>query len=269
MIAIIKRTLKNRKTSTIVYSLGIMLFSLMYVSLFPTMKEAAGQLAGLMEAFPEGFMAAFGIEDIALMFESLEGFMAGELFSFIWPIMVIFMMVSLAASSIAGEAETGTIEIQLSQPISRVKNFFGQYLAGLIILLSFVLISVYSIILLAMMFNVEYAVGGYHKIAVLGFLFGFAVYGISLLISSILSEKGKANFLAGGILILMYVLNIVAALKDSLSDLKYFSFFYYFNVTEALVRQNVDTNACLVFGVVGIISVAMAAFWFNRRDIAS
>lgn len=269
MLAIIKRTLLNRKISTMAYGLGIVLFSLMYVALFPTMKEAAGQLAGLMEAFPEGFMAAFGIEDISLMFESLEGFMATELFSFIWPLMVIFMMVSLAASSIAGEAETGTIEIQLAQPVSRIKNFFSQYFAGLIILLTFVLVSVYSIIPLAEIFNVEYSVRGYHSIAILGFLFGFAVYGISLLFSSFLSEKGKANFMAGGVLILMYVLNIVASLKESLSDLRYFSFFHYFNATEALVRNNVSLNSYLAFGLVGLVSVLLAALWFNKRDIAS
>lgn len=269
MFAIIKRTIKNRKIFILAYSLAIVLFSLMYVSLFPTIKKAAEQLAGLMETFPEGLIAAFGIEDATQMLERLEGFMAGELFSFIWPLMVIFIMVSLAAYVVAGEVENGTIEIQLSQPISRVKIFLSQYLAGLIILLFFVLISVYSIIPLAIIFNIEYSIAGYHKLTILGFLFGFAIYSISLLISSFFSDKGKANFLAGGILILMYVINIIAALNESLSDLKYLSFFYYFNATEALVKNSINLSAYLVFVLVGVVSVIVAAFWFNKRDMAS
>jgi hypothetical protein len=80
--------------------------------------------------------------------------------------------------------------------------------------------------------------------------------------SSLFSEKGRANFIPAGILVLMYVLNIVAGLKDNLKNLKYFSFFYYYNPGKFLVYGEVDNRAWWVFLGTFLVATILAAIWF-------
>ena len=85
---------------------------------------------------------------------------------------------------------------------------------------------------------------------------------------AIFSEKGKANFMPAGILILMYVINILAGLQENLRNLKYLSFFYYFNPSKLLVHGELDSLAWFVFLGTFIVSTSLAIFWFNKRDIS-
>ena len=173
-----------------------------------------------------------------------------------------------ASAQFAGEIEKGTIETMLAQPISRLKFFFSKYFAGLIYIVSFTLISVYCVIPLAAIHDVSYSTSNLNKIAALALLFAVAVFSLGMLSSTIFSEKGRANFAVGGLLILMYVANVISAFKDSLKDLKYVSFFHYFDYSGALVRGVLEAKAIWVFLGVAIAATIMAAIWFRQRDIA-
>ena len=176
-----------------------------------------------MENYPEGMMKAFNIETIS--FDRLENFLSIENYSIIWPLMAMFMMVSLAGYSISKEIEKGTAEILLAKPVSRLKIYFSRYLTGVIVLLAFTFVSVFSAVPLAEIYNVDYAIDHHVKIFILSFLFGWAIFSVSLMLSSMFSEKGRTYAASGGLLLLMYVMNLVASLKEDLGNLRYTSFF--------------------------------------------
>jgi uncharacterized membrane-anchored protein YitT (DUF2179 family) len=102
---------------------------------------------------------------------------------------------------------------------------------------------------------------------ILGLLFGGAIYSMTTLFSALFSERAKTYFFSVGIIVVMYALNIVASLKDNLSDLKYFSFFHYFDTNKALVDNQIDPLAYYIFGGVIIGSTLLAALIFNRRNV--
>ncbi len=268
MLAVFWRTIKDRKYTILAYFLAAVLFLWMYVSLFPFIQEQAEELKKALDVYPESFMQAFGIENQQLLFEKLDNFLAAEYYSFIWPIMVIALLISLGGYSIAGEVEKGTMETLLAQPISRVKLFFEKYLAGLFIFIIFVIVSVFAVVPLAEAYNIDYQFNHYITVAILGFMFGLAIFSIASLLSAIFSEKGKAYFITAGIIIVMYVLNIMATLKESLADLKYFSFFYYYDYSKALFDNQIDDLAFWVFLGVSVVCTALAVFWFSKRDIS-
>lgn len=268
MFAVFLRTIKDKKVAILVYVLSAVGFVWMYVGLFPSIQEGTEQLKEAFKAYPEGLMKAFGIEDIDLVFSSIEGFMSVQLFSFIWPIMALILAISLASAAVAGEVEKGTIEILLSQPISRIKIFLGKYLAAIFSLLGFVLIPIYSIIFFCALYDIPYIAKNYLSISILSFLFGLSVLAISYFISSLISEKGRSSFLVGAVLIIMYVLNIISNLKENLSDLKYASLFYYYNAGDAIIEGKIDLlSFWVLFGVFIVFSV-LALTVFVKRDVA-
>jgi len=267
MLAVIIRTIKDRKWSILVYILAGVLFVWMYVGMFPTFSDKKEEFKQVMDAYPESIMETFGVKDAAAIFDNIENFIATENYSFLWPIMLIALAVSLGGYSIAGEIERKTIETLLSEPISRLRLFWAKYIAGLVLILFFVIITVLSLIPLCELHNVEYNTMSHITMLGLGSLFGWAIFSITTLFSALFNEKSKPYFFSVGILILMYALNIVASLKDNLSDLKYGSFFYYFDSTRALLDQTITWEALLIFGGISVVTTIAAAIIFDRRNI--
>lgn len=266
MWTIFWRIIKDRKISLVVYCLSGILLLWMYIALFPSIQTQAASFNELMKNYPEALMKAFGLEEIS--FTNVENFLAMEQFSIIWPIIVIFLVISLAGAAIAGEVEKGTAEIILSKPVSRLKIFFGKYLAGVFTILVFIICSIFAAAPLAELHNIDYVFKNYVTLAIVSFFFGLAIFSLAMLFSAIFSEKSKAYMTTGGILIVMYVLNIVASLKDSLKDLKYLSFFYYYDPDQALIKNIINETGVLVFVITAVVCTIVAAIWFKKRDIA-
>lgn len=267
MLAIFWRILKDRRIIFLVYLLVNIGLLWMYIGLFPAFKSQSAAMTEMLKAYPESFMKAFNF-DIA-SFNTIEGFLSTEQFSFMWPLLVILMTIGFAGTALAGEIEKGTIEILLSQPISRLKLFLSRYLAGFISVIIFVIISIFSAIPLIKIYNISYSFEGFALLSLLAFLFGIAIFSLGMFLSAIFSDKGKVFFISGGILVLMYVLNIISGLKDNLNDLKYASFFYYFNPSKALVHNQIDHWAYLVFLGISLVSIIIGAVWFMKRDITT
>lgn len=258
------RTLKDKKMITFVYILSAVALLWMYVSFFPSFKDQTASIDSLMKSFPESLMKAFNVD--VNSFGTIEGFISSEQFSFVWPILMIFMTVSMAASFLAGEIEKGTSEILLSLPQPRWKIFISRYLVGFSILIVFTFLSIYAIIPLANAYDISVKNANISTMALLSFCFSISVYSLSMFFSALFSDKGKVFFLSGAVLVGMYVLNIISALKTNLVDLKYYSFFYYFNPAKALIYNSVDHWAYIVFISFSLLFILLGLLVFTKRD---
>lgn len=267
MLHIFWRTIKDRKWTLLIYSLAAIIFLWMYVALFPTVQAQAKEaVSAVIKSLPKGLTKAFGLDPES--FITFEGLVAGKHFSLIWPMMLIGLAVSLGSSFISEEVEKGTIDVLLSQPVSRSKIFFSKFLAGIFDITIFVFVSVLSVFPLAKLHNISYNADSFLEIAVVGLFLGLAIFGLSMLSSAVFSEKGRAIFATSGILIVMYFINIIALLKESLDKIKYFSLFYYFNYNDILVHNKVDHWSWWVFIGTFLVSSLAALVWFNKRDIS-
>ncbi len=268
MWAIIFRTIKDYIMSLVIYIVAAIGFIWMYIALFPSMSQQSAQLEAAFQNYPKDMFKAMNIEMSDLTFDNIQSFLSMENFSIMWPIMVIAMTISLASNAIAGEIEKGTIGIYLAQPISRIKLYLSKYAAGMINIIIFTLISSFIAIPLAEIHNVDYEASHYFIFLILGLLFGWAIYSLAMMLSAILSEKGRVIFITLGILLVMYAINVVAALKDNLQNLKYVTFFHYYDQKNALVNGKLDDLSILVFLGVIIVCSILGAWIFSKRDIS-
>lgn len=270
MITIVLRTLKDCLGTTLAYCAGSIIFLWMYIGLFPYIKDQAVALSGLLDAYPKGFMEAFGITNLQDQFAHLGSFLSTEMFSLMFPIMLVALVVGLATSALAGEVEKGTIELLLSQPISRLELYFGKYLAATKSLALFVAVSVFSIAPLAAIYHADFDWGSLVRFAVIAFLFGLSILSLGFLASSLFSDKGKPSFSVTGVVIVMYVLNVIAGLKPSLVNLKYVSLFHYYDPASTLgAGALLDARAVWVFIGISAVATILGALWFNHRDLAT
>lgn len=267
MKTIFLKTLQNHKWSLIAFSAINILLILVFVSMWPDLQGQSEQFAELLSSYPESLMKAMGIE-VQPMLSSLEGFIGTEHYSLMWPLMMAFFAIGLGVNAIAGEVDEGTIEILFAQPLLRLQIYVSKLLAGVILMIALTVSSVLSVVPIAEIMNVEYEIKSHFTIAVLGAMFGLAIYGVSLLLSAVSSSKGKATSLLAGGLITMYALNIISALKENVGFLKYFSFFHYFDFNAALFDQTISLESITVFLGIGIASLLLGAAMLEKRDMA-
>ena len=267
MLAIALRILKDRKKSIIAYGIGMFLIVFMYAAMFPTILEQADKLESIVEIYPEALLEAFGIDDFR--FDTIEKFLAVEYYSIVWPIAMIVLVTGLAASFIAREIENGTIEYVLAKPIERWKIFISKYFGGFIVIFIFTLVSVFSVIPSAVIFDIDFNTSAQFMAFFLSLIFALTVYSLAMMFSATFSEKGKVSLAISVIMIAMYVLNIVASIVERVDWLKYVSFFNYYDYDSAIKESTIDVTNLLVFAGVILITTAIGILWFERRDIST
>lgn len=266
MYAIIKKELKERKLSLIIYILVALMLTWIYMVLFTTVRDQAQSLNKLVETYPEALKKAFKIEGGG--FSTVESFLSYELFSLMWPLLAIMLALSRAGNSIAGEIERNTIGTLLTQPLSRTKIFMSKYYSGAISLGAFIIASILSPIPMAWAYGYPIHPKNFLLTAVLCSLFALSILSIGAFCSAIVSDRSKVYGIVGGTIFLMYVLNVISGIKPSLDKFKFFSVFHYFDASSVMTHAHLPLGTCLLFGAVSVLGIVGGLVAFNKRDIS-
>ncbi len=265
MWKILKRDFFDHRISTII-SCGIGFgFLLLFVAIFPSIQHQAQAVTQTVEQFKGSFLKAFGIE--SLDFNNLATYLAYEQFSITWQVLVILLVISRSGNALSGEIERKTMGFLLAQPVTRLQLFFGKYFSSLASLILFVIASVPTAIILAQLFSLSFNNISSLKLTLLCLMFGWAVMALGFLFSALFSERGYVYMVVGGIVFIMYILNIVANILDRLHSLSYVSLFHYFQANNALLRGSFVGHSLILFAAVIVVATALGAFIFTRRDI--
>lgn len=268
MWSIFIKTIREKATFLITMCLVAFLTLWLYISLYPTVAKQADEYTKIMAQFSPEMWKIFGMTDGNFSLTSLEKFLSVEMFSFMWQIMAIIMFVSLGVGTIAGEIESGTMEILLSLPLARIQLLWSKYMTTVLAVLIFCAVSILCIIPMAEAYNIEYNASVYPKVFIVGTLFAVSGLSISYMCSCIF-EKGRATMISVGIYLIMYIINIVSTLKENMENLKYLSFFYYLDLSKILSEDSISYRNLLVFACTTIIAMLIATIYFHRRDIQS
>ncbi len=268
MFAFSIRMLKDKYKAFVIYSVSALGLLEMYVALFPAIQKQAVSFDQMLKNFPPELFKAMNMDPASLSFASLESYLSTEYMSFLWPILAIIFAISIANYISINEIDKGTIETLASLPAKRFRVFIERYFTGLLILIGFTAISLLGVIPLAQMHNIAYLFNNFMTATVGAFFFVWAVYSLAVLFSVIFSEKGKATMVSSGVIIMMYVMGIISALRPNLINLRYGSFFYYFNGPELLGKNIYPDYALLALGGFAVIVSVLSLAWFNHRDLS-
>jgi ABC-2 type transport system permease protein len=214
---------------------------------------------------PEEF-ASFGGGDVF----SLSGSIA---LSFIHPIAIILtsvFAVGFSAGAVAGERQRGTLEVALARPLSRR----SLYLTLLIAAFSFIAVTVAA--LLAGSVSGATFAGVASELAASNLpllwlnsvlLFGaFAAIGLAASVS--VDRLTPALGVTLGILIVMYVLDVLGSLWPAAKRLQPYSLFHYLNARAILGGVVARVDLAVLVAVI-LLAMAWALIVFPRRDLAA
>ena len=262
---ILKASIQLRRVSLIWYSIGLTAYGWMIIAFFPLIAQNPGYLEMAEEMFTEELMAAFG--GTGLQFDTLGGFLGIEYMSLMWVFIVGTAVIMFAASALGGAVEDGTMEVTLSQPVSRTSVAFTRYLGLVVYAMALNLVTVLSIYLTGFLHDVDVPLDAMALLFVACMVISLAIGGFAFLLSAMSSGKGRTTSISLGVLMAMYLLDLLGNLNSDYSWLSDISLFHYWRSHEIIDDLTVATETWLVFGIAAVVFFVAGMYAFQKRDV--
>ena len=260
-MTLVKHELRQGKAAFLIWTESIGFLVVICVFLFPEMK---GQMDSVNDMFASmgSFTRAFGMD--RLNFGTLTGFYAVECGN-ILGLGGAFYASLCAAGVLSKEEKDKTAEFLLMHPVSR-KRVISEKLIAV-----FIQITAMNIMIYVLSIGSIAAVGEtipWKEISLIHlayYLLQMELAGICFGISAFL-RKGSVG--AGlGIAAMMYFLNLIANIADVAEFLKYITPFGYCEGADIMSNGSLDGVMVFVGTVIGIGGIAIAYFYYTKKDI--
>jgi ABC-2 type transport system permease protein len=259
LAALVGAHLSDRRRSLLAWGIPLGLWSAFIVLIFPSVE---GALSRAVADYPPALKEAFGIGEL----NSVEQYLHAEMLSLIVPLALGYLAVRAVASGLSGAAESGRLDVLLSAPVSRTRIAAASFAAtavelAVVLALTVVLTGLGNLIADAHL-SLSSALSGYANVWPLALLFaglGVVATGFSLRTSVVTGS-------VAGVLVTMYVIDLIGRLDPDLSGVRYLSVFKYYGNA---IEDGIDPVAFA--GVTGA-AVALAAIGcrlFERRDLSA
>lgn len=259
MRALVLAQLRERRRSLLSWGLPIGLWSAFVVAIYPSVE---GALSKAVASYPEALKQAFGIAGLT----SVEQYLNAEMLSLIVPLAVGYLAVRSVASGLSGAAESGRLDILLSAPVSRRRLVAAGFSATAVelaaVLAAAALIAMLGSVLAGAGLSFGSALAGYANVWPLALLFaalGIVVTGWSL-------HTPVVTGSVAGVLVAMYVADLVGRLDPGLDWVRYGSVFRYYG---RAIEDGIDPVAFAGVTVVAVAVAALGALLFDRRDVSA
>ncbi|MFC1846914.1 ABC transporter permease subunit [Chloroflexota bacterium] len=261
---IVFKTLRDRRRSLLFWGLGMAVLAAIMIAFFPVVRDAAF-ISEYIESFPEEFMALFGGDIVD--YTSPEGYLNGELFFMMYPLLMLVFAIGFGSGAVAGEEERGTLDLLLSNPLNRWRVVLEKFI-GMVI----------CTLLLTFIFWATLAIGGaivdmelnLLKLAAVcfsGSLLAITFGSVALAMGCARGKRGLAIGVGGALGVYGYMLNALAPLIDWLEPFQIASPFYYYIDANPLANGLNLAHAAILIGL-ALLFLGVAIFTFERRDLA-
>ncbi len=258
-----KSLLDNRR-GLVWWVLGVVLLSAAMTSFYPSISTNDA-IQDYVDAFDPDLLALFGFTEL-MDITSGPGYLNAEMFSFMVPVLVIIFAVSLGAAAIAGEEDKRTMELLLTEPVSRSRVVLEKYafllaanaMLGVIVWLSLA-IGALAVGMDVGMVNLAAAT---LSSALLGVTFGSLAFAIG----AFTGNRGLSLGVSAGAAAASYVINTLASIVDVLEPAKWLSPFFYYNGNAPILNGLDPLHLSLLLVVIAVPAVA-GYLAFLRRDL--
>lgn len=258
---IVTLDLSSRRKSIIGYSLGMAVYVIVVVAIYPSFKDSTS-LDQLTKDSP-GVAALFGISG---SLTSPTGWLGANIFANFFPLLILLITIGYGATSLAGQEADGHLELVLSLPFLR-SSVVAQKVAALVLQAAVFSAVVFGCVIVGRAFELTFDAGDLATatlaVGVLGVDFGL----LALAIGAATGARGTAIAIASAAAAASYLVNSMAPLVSWLEPAKYASLFYW-SVGDHQLERGLTPGAFAVLLGVAIILIGVALATFQRHDLS-
>jgi ABC-2 type transport system permease protein len=255
------KTLWGQRQGIVAWSIGLGAVGVLYAAFYPSMANPDMQAA--MDAFPPEMLDALGFTDIT----SPEGYLGGTTYGLLGPVLSIIYATTLGSRAIAGEEESGRLELLLAHPVERWQVVLQRSAAMLV-----ALVIAGAVLLLAMIAAAGPAqydsiptanlAAATVQLVLLAWLFG----SLALAVGALSGSRGLAIGMVALVGVATYFANTLGPSVDALAWSRDVSPFHYYS-GGAPLREGWPALDAAVLAASSLLLTAVAMLGLERRDV--
>lgn len=254
---VVEKSLRDQKWQIVGFGIALTAMAALIVYIWPSYRTTVASIQ-----LPEAVQALLGSD---LAYSTAAGFVSAEYFSWI-PILLIVYTVIQGTGAIAGEEGSGTIDLLMSQPLTRAEMVVQKTVAVCIGSALIAGLGFLGFLLSIPFVDIEITLKGAALASANMLPMALLYYAVSLWFGSVLPNRAYASGGAIALATAGYFFNTIASAVNNLSWFKYASPFYYYGAGLPLVKGIDWAHVLLLLGVAALF-VALTVRSFARRDI--
>ena len=253
---------------------SFLLFSMFIISLFQflilrlvTTIDYSSTIMYFMNQLPENVQAMFGEDFVSML--TVEGAAALALNHPLVLVILSLGAIIIPSRHIAGEAETGTLELVLSFPVKRIRLLFNLFISAVFFLFLIIFCALCSSLLsIGVLHQLTFVLfTNMLKIATNLWLLFVFIMSFTLLLSSFEKEGSKVGIRLAGITLVFYLLHYLSSLWDAIRFTKPFNIFNYYQPQDLMTGQRSFLLHFMVLSSLIVLCLLISIYQFNHRDI--
>ena len=260
--SVFAKTLWDQRRGIIIWAIGIAAVGVLYAAFYPSINNP--EMEAALEAYPQGLLDAIGFTDIT----TAEGYIGSTTYGLLGPVLVIIFAGAFGAHAIAGEEESGRLDVLLAHPVERWQVVLQR--AGALLVALLLAGAVLLLAMLAAAGPAQFSSIGASNLAaatvqlvLLGLVFGC----LALAVGAATGRRGLALGALAVLGIATYLANTLGPSVEAIAWTRDISPFHYFSGGAPLRNGWQPADALILLGV-SIVLVALAIASFRRRDVA-
>jgi ABC-2 type transport system permease protein len=244
------------------WGLGLCFFPVVYVGLYPSFAD---QMVNFQEILDLAIYQALGIS-----MASFEGYMASTVTNLVPVILCIYAVIN-GTGTLAGEEDSGRLELMVALPIPRWQIVAVKAIAlGVALLVILVVVAAGAALTLASISGqIDTAVTALDVFAALlaAWPLAMAVGMLSLFLGTFSPSRRIASMLALVLVLVSYLGSNLAGMVSSLEAIEKLFLFYFYEATAEAFTNGQQPGNVLVLLAVALVAFGLAVFFFQRRDL--
>ncbi|MHB1210063.1 MAG: ABC transporter permease subunit [Acidimicrobiales bacterium] len=261
--SVFERSMREVRRSLIGWFCGIVGFSLIMLSIYPTVHGNAG-FSQLLNAYPEALRKLFDISD----YTTGPGYLRTEVFSFMAPLLLAIFAILWGADLTAGEEERHTIDTLLATPISRQRVVVEKWLALALAIVTLALALEVLLGVVGPLFKLHVGWAPLSAAVIGSALFALAFGTLAMAIGAGTGSRGFARGVSAAIAVAMYLVSTLSQLVEWLKPWRWTSLWYHALGIDPL-SNGFEAGHLIVMAVCVAILVLAAVVLFTQRDFSN
>lgn len=252
---------RRRVRGTAVLTVGVSLYSAFIVWYFTVLEGA--DFEALTQDMPPAMIEAFGIDALG----TIEGFLGGQIFNFVWLLGLGLYFAYAAGGLIAGDIEDERMDLLLSFPISRsqlLREKFASLLFPLVVL---------NVVVGSVIYGLVWAIGetidpAHLALAhLLSIPYLLVCAAIGVVLSVLVNRASVAERAAIGIVFVLFLVESVVGSGTDFEWIQYISPTTYYEPTQVLIDGSYEVADTGILLLIFLLLLIGGQILFQRRDI--
>lgn len=252
---------------------SFLLFSMVFVSLFQFLilrlvtTVDTSTLVLVLDQIPENIRNLLGEDFVSML--TVKGAVA---LGMNHPLVLVILSIAaiiIPSRHIAGEIETGTLELILSFPVKRVRLLLNLYISAIFFLFLIIFCALCASLISIHIFH-PLTSDLFIKVVMIGanfWLLFLFIMSLTTVFSVFEKEANKVGMKVAGIVLIFYLLHYLSSIWDAIKFTKPFNIFNYYRPVDLINGERSFLLHSIVLISLILLCLFISIYQFNRRDI--